>query len=718
MKNASREFMDMVYSGNKQYLGKAHITLANGTELFIDNSDIWEDGIQIIEQTSNSGSFDLGFCACDQLIFKIKNIEGKYSNYNFNNAVIRPQTGLQLSETVEYLKCGVYTVDLPQSVGSYISLSCIDNMYKLDRKILNLGGTVVGVLVYNIAIACGVTLKTANFDGYDRTVTLPDNITELTYRQALSFICQTIGAFARFDGDGLLEIKWYDTGAFETSDRLDGGYFDYTIETSYQSGDSADGGNFTDYNSGDSIDGGTFLDMDRYHHIYSLQSLNVATDDVVITGIRVTNGEATYLFGTEEYALGITDNPFTVGKEQEIATYLGNKIVGMRFRPLTVTARSNPLIEAGDPAYVSDRKGNYYQCYITNYNFVIRQNMQLACDAASPQANSAEGLNASTELTRKARRVAQEEISAYDQVVQQFTNLMTYGFGLHKSEEKLEDGSTIYYMHDKPKREESNAIWKFGSNGLVLSTDQGVTWGVDTNGNMLVKVLTAIGVNAEWIKVLTSFTVGANFSVDSYGRLVARLVDISGKITATSGKIGAFLIDEYGIESEVVRITENPLFPGIRLRKKGDSGKHVNDKDNNSREMDMQSGYVLFETINNGVKTEVRLVSKSDSFTSDAGLVISKVDVSGEFEKTISYVELSIGEGASLKMFNYSGGVFENSIELGGDTLTFQNYSGHTGNITFTSDNSLTISVPNDVYIGGASINNILERLDELERRI
>ena len=35
-------------------------------------------------------------------------------------------------------------------------------------------------------------------------------------------------------------------------------------------------------------------------------------------------------------------------------------------------------------------------------------------------------------------------------------------------------------------------------NGLMLSTDHGVTWGVDTNGNMLVNV-TAKGINADWI---------------------------------------------------------------------------------------------------------------------------------------------------------------------------------------------------------------------------
>ena len=222
----------------------ADITLLDGTELVIDNSDVWEGGIQIIEQTSSGGTFDIGFCACNQLVFKIKNTDGKYSNYNFNNATIRPQIGLQLSESIEYLRYGVFTVDLPQSVGSYISLSCIDNMHKLDKKIISLSGTTVGMLVNNIAISCGVSLKSANFDGHDKALTIPENLEELTYRQALSFICQAIGAFARFDYNGLLEIKWYDSGAFESSDNIDGGNFDNTSEPSYQSGDNADGGDF------------------------------------------------------------------------------------------------------------------------------------------------------------------------------------------------------------------------------------------------------------------------------------------------------------------------------------------------------------------------------------------------------------------------------------------------------------------------------------------
>lgn len=503
MKNVSRTFENIVYgNGNKNYIGKIPITLADGTELLIDNSDIWDGGIQVIDKTSNSGNFDIGFCACDEAVLKINNITGKYSSYDFNNAVARPQTGLQIEDAKEYVKHGVFTVDLPESVGSYISLSCIDNMHKLDRYIDTLTGTSAGLLVSNICTACGVSLKNAGFDGYNKELTLPGNVTEMTYRQALGFICQAIGTFAKFDGDGLLEIKWYDTGAFETGDSLDGGVFDNTALPSYQTGDNADGGDFT-FSETINFDGGTFLDMQRYHHVYSMQNLTVATDDVVITGIKVVNEEVSVLFGTEEYALSISDNPFIAGRENDVANYLGQRIVGMRFRPLSITGRSNVLIEAGDPVVVSDRKKNKYQCFATSFNFTIGKSMQLTCDAATPRTNSSDGLSAKTETIKQARKVAKQELGTYDLMVQQLTSLIANGVGVFKSEELDENGGKTYYTHDKPTMAESTIRWYINSGGQVEEKKINGIWtvvsGTDNEGNALYNTLTARGINADWI---------------------------------------------------------------------------------------------------------------------------------------------------------------------------------------------------------------------------
>ena len=227
MINASKEFNQVVYGQeNKIYVGKATIKLYDNTVLEVDSSEIWQGGIEITEQTSSSGNFDIGFCSCKQLVLKIKNTKNEFSSYDFYDAEIIPFVGLELSETTEYIKKGVFTVDDPVSQGPYISLTCLDNMHKLDKNVTTLSGSTAGQIVLNIANVCGVTLANTNFDGHNMNLDIPENVTEYTYRQALSYVCQATGTFAYFDVDGDLVIKWYDTGAFEQSDNLDGGFFD------------------------------------------------------------------------------------------------------------------------------------------------------------------------------------------------------------------------------------------------------------------------------------------------------------------------------------------------------------------------------------------------------------------------------------------------------------------------------------------------------------
>ena len=82
------------------------------------------------------------------------------------------------------------------------------------------------------------------------------------------------------------------------------------------------------------------------------------------------------------------------------------------------------------------------------------------------------------------------------------TSLITQSFGVYKTEEKLEDGSTIFYMHNKPTLKESDTIWKMTANAFAVSTDGGKTWnaGMDSQGNAVVNVLSAIGIRFDWAR--------------------------------------------------------------------------------------------------------------------------------------------------------------------------------------------------------------------------
>lgn len=564
MLNTSNEYKQIIADSIDNeiapvFVAKATIILADGAVLNITQADIVEKGLKTSGSTSNSGTFQIGSASIGSCTLLLNNIEHKFDTYDFTGAVVIPETGLKLSETTEYLKKGTYAVDEPVMAKSVIYLSLLDNMSKFDTPFSAVAQAfpcTAQTLLNTVCTYCGVPLATSSFTNSAHIIERRPDDEAITCREIVAWIAQIAGCFARCNVDGALELKWYDIGAFEGTDNIDGGTFD--ISTPYATGDAVDGGNFIDYNSGDTMDGGTFADMDRYHHIYSLGSATIGTDDVVITGIRVKatgtesdHGE-TVLFGSNGYVIEISDNPLIQeGNAATIANSIGAKIVGMKFRSCSVTAISDPSREAGDVAYLT-HKGNTYQTLLTNINWSIGSQDSISCDAETPSKNKSIRFSAQTKTIVEARKIAKQEISSYDQTVQQFLNLMTYGFGLYKSEELLPDGSTIYYMHNKPTRTESNAVWKFGSNGIFLSTDHGLTWGVDTNGNMLVNVLTAIGINAEWIKVLTSFSVGSNYSVDATGKLTASNAKISGEIEANSGTIGGMEISANGLEKETV----------------------------------------------------------------------------------------------------------------------------------------------------------------------
>lgn len=347
----------------------------------------------------------------------------------------------------------------------------------------------------------------ARFDNSDYVINeIPSDNQKLTYGQVIAYILQLSGLWGKCGHDGELLIGWYDMSQFG-SQNYNGGTFS-TKTTPYSDGDSVDGGNFTDYSSGDGADGGTFTEARNYHNIYTQKDLNVATDDVVITGVKVIvtskedkTKDVNALAGKEGYVVSISDNPFiSAEKAQTVANYIFKKIGGMRFRPLDATLLSNPLIESGDVALVTDRKQNTYSCFISNRTFTVGSGTKISCDAENASRNSADKFSNETKAIVQARKVAQAKLSVYDKQMQLLTQLMSQSLGLFKTEQKQEDGSIIYIMHNKADLNSSNIQWKMTANGMAVSSDYGKTWkaGVDKDGNAIFNIMSAVGINFDW----------------------------------------------------------------------------------------------------------------------------------------------------------------------------------------------------------------------------
>lgn len=536
MLNLSTAFKNELNNDNRNYLCYADITLSDGTVLNLENKDIWTGGMTIEDAVSGTSSFDIGSAIINKLTLVINNIYETYSEYDFTDAVVVPYVGLELPDgTIEKIRKGVFTVDDPSYNGSLITLSCLDEMHKLDYSYSESSlvyPATLGGIVQDICYVCGVNLLTTTFFNSSYVVQNRPEDDSLTCRQVLAWVAQIACSWARFDIYGRLRLDWFDQTVFEMRDGWDGGVFDEGAP--YETGDHADGGPFFPWDQINTYDGGTFKELNGYHHIYSLSSMQICTDDVVITGIKVTESfEETdtekvqfFLFGSAGYVLAIEGNDLIQqGAARGIAQSIGAKVVGLRFRPLDVSALNDPSMEAGDPIYVTDRKGRSYQSFVTSTTFRVGNYQQVQCSAKTPSRNSAQRYSESTRNIVLARREASKKISDYDKAVQLMTSIMANSMGMFETVEYTENGGIIVYQHDKPLLSDSEKIWKKSEEGFVCSTDGGKNWnaGWTVDGNIVANVLSTIGVNFDWAKGGTLTLGGQN---DENGWM--KILDASG----------------------------------------------------------------------------------------------------------------------------------------------------------------------------------------------
>lgn len=526
----------------------ADIVTASGEKIPISDSELWANGFEINDSTSSNGTFTIGALIAGKLKIKLNNIYEDYSKYDFDKASVTAYVSKSFSDgTTEKLKIGEYRVSETSYDGSLITLTCLDNINNFNREYdSNLSyPTTAYEVVRDACIKCDVPFTMARFDNSDYVINeIPSDNQKLTYGQAIAYILQLSGLWGKCGHDGELLIGWYDMSQFD-SQGYDGGTFS-TKTTPYSDGDTLNGGNFTDYSSGDSVDGGTFTEARNYHNVYTQKDLNVATDDVVITGVKVTvtskedkTKDVNALAGKEGYVVSISDNPFILAdKAQAVANYIFKKIGGMRFRPLDATLLSTPLIESGDVALVTDRKQNTYSCFISNRTFTVGSGTKISCDAENASRNSADKFSNETKAVVQARKVAQAQLSVYDKQMQLLTQLMSQSLGLFKTEQVQEDGSIIYIMHNKANLNSSNIQWKMTANGMAVSSDYGKTWnaGVDKDGNAVFNIMSAIGINFDWAHGGT-LTLGGENNVSG----VQYVKDAKGKTLVTLDNKGLTL---------------------------------------------------------------------------------------------------------------------------------------------------------------------------------
>lgn len=702
----------------------ADIVTASGEKIPISDSELWANGFEVNDSTSSNGTFTIGALISGKLKIKLNNIYEDYSKYDFDKASVTAYVSKSFSDgTSEKLKIGEYRVSETSYDGSLITLTCLDNINNFNREYdSNLSyPTTAYEVVRDACIKCDVPFTMARFDNSDYVINeIPSDNQKLTYGQVIAYILQLSGLWGKCGHDGELLIGWYDMSQFG-SQNYNGGTFS-TKTTPYSDGDTLNGGNFTDYSSGDIADGGTFTEARNYHNIYTQKDLNVATDDVVITGVKVTvtskedkAKDVNALAGKEGYVVSISDNPFIpADKAQTVANYIFKKIGGMRFRPLDATLLSNPLIESGDVALVTDRKQNTYSCFISNRTFTVGSGTKISCDAENASRNSADKFSNETKAVVQARKVAQAQLSAYDKQMQLLTQLMSQSLGLFKTEQKQEDGSIIYIMHNKADLNSSNIQWKMTANGMAVSSDYGKTWnaGIDKDGNAIFNIMSAIGINFDWAHGGTLTLGGEN---NTNGKQYVK--DANGKILITLDNKGITLAD--GVNISWNNISNKPSIPNKTSDLTNDSGYQDAD----------QVGEIANSAVKS-TKDELDALKKNIGYTqigSDYVVSPKIVGAYGEFTKAFNVDVVNPSTGLNQSFWaqdaetgtkisgNYSGNDIDNNLTVNPEGANlFSNVGGHTSGMGcgggFASINGETVNVSGtnvDITANNLTLNGV-----------
>ena len=273
------------------------------------------------------------------------------------------------------------------------------------------------------------------------------------------------------------------------------------------------------------IDGGTLSNND-YHALFSIQNLQYDVDDVIVTGVKYVEDEIEYMSGQDGYVLTI-DNQLLSGNAQAGVEAIGNQLIGLRMRPFSCDGIANGYATFGDPVEFIDTKNRVFRSFATNVEFVFGGSTSWSCSAKSAEEDASEFIGEQQAAIEQAKKDTEKKLSAYDVKLKQMNELAANTLGFYYTEEVQADGSTVSYRHDKPTLADSKVIYKTGVDGFFLSVDGGQTWkaGFDSNGDAVLNILYAIGIQSEWINT-RGFT-----AKDNNGNVTLRIDADTGAVT-------------------------------------------------------------------------------------------------------------------------------------------------------------------------------------------
>ena len=530
---------------NSNYYVTANTVLRDGTILSLGKEDFYLDGNGIVD-SSDSGDFPIGVAIEKTATLALVNDDDRFTGYNFSGAQFTLFLNLQLSDRLETIRRGTFIVSKKPATSDEIILTLLDYMSKAETD-YNTNLTFPCSAREVLEDACQQTrivLGDAVFKNADYQVQKkPENT---TFRAVIGMVAALAGGNARIDENDNLRIITFDDGA-DTITLETIPWYDINRNTILDI---------------DSNEIETILERKGFKPNF-INNLTYDVDDVVVTGVKYIDNETEYKYGTDGYVITI-DNKLLSGNEQTGVDLIGKELVGMRLRPFSCDSIAIGYATFGDRITFSDIKGNIYYSYLTDVDFTFSGSTSFACNAKSMEDIDADYPDSMQVEVDNLKKDSEKKITAYDAKLKQMNELAANTLGFYYTEEIQPDGSSISYRHDKPSLKDSKVIYKTGVDGFFLSVDGGNTWkaGFDSNGDAVLNILYAIGIQSDWINT-RGFTAKDNdgnitFRIDAETGAVnlnATELTIKGKTpeNVANAEVEKFITEVYSPQIKVLQ---------------------------------------------------------------------------------------------------------------------------------------------------------------------
>lgn len=517
MINVSDEFKQLM-TERQDFKCNAEVTLANGTVLPLGEDDFSIDNNSLVD-AAGANTIPLGVALSRNVQLEIMNGDDHLSNYDFFGAKIRLYLTFELSETTEKIEYGTFTVTQPEGYGNVVTIVGYDDMYKADKAYsttLTFPATAKSVLI-DSCDTCGILIGDSNFLHNDFQIpSMPSS--EYTHRQIIGFIAMIACGNARIDRTGRLQIMTYD--------------FDY--------------------------------DSEDIHKLVDYNKLTSDTNDVQVTGVRMTrkvtttdddgntsDTEKTVQVGKDGYVLSV-ENPLVTGHEETLISWIYEKFGNVTFRAFTMDYISYPIAEFMDKIKVTDWRENSFYSVLTDVNFVFFGYTTLKNSAESPLRNQSNYTSSNQKAIIQGKQLVEQERNNRQNALDKIQEALKNSNGMYSTQEVLLDGSTIYYLHDKPTMKESKNVIKLTAEVIGFSIDGGKTYpyGFTITGEMVARLLYVEGINADYINTGALKVKDKSGNIIFYADMETGTVKISGDNVTIGGKSAPEAISDAVKESK------------------------------------------------------------------------------------------------------------------------------------------------------------------------